>query len=233
MVIDKTAQGRRTFTPREDTGAGGVLTRFRLSARTDAAAGRDEADDLSCGAPNGAGDVPKNRIGHGASSTPPFGCDGTARPDVGTPGRDFGATPAAPTCAAPSPFDPAAHVACTRSPFTVAPGAPSFGCPHTAHTSPVTLRLPGLEAGCVEQVRLRLTGKLGLAFELANRDGLPARGARRIALGKAEPRPRWPLGRQETVPDALTYFRAKRVFIHDRESRQRLPLQPSEHRVNI
>jgi len=97
MVIDKTAQGRRTFTPREDTGAGGVLTRFRLSARTDAAAGRDEADDLSCGAPNGAGDVAKNRIGHGASSTPPFGCDvGTARPDVGTSGRDFGATAAAP-----------------------------------------------------------------------------------------------------------------------------------------
>src|SRR5262249_62411155 len=88
---------------------------------------------------------------------------------------------------------------------------------------------PGLEAGRMEQVRPRLTGKLRLAFELANCDGLPARGARRIALGKAEPCPRGPLGRQKTFPDALTYFRAKRVFIHDRESHPRLHLQPREH----
>src|SRR5262249_25008389 len=58
----------------------------------------------------------RNRIGHGAQSTPPFGWDvGTASPDVGTPGRDFAATAAAPARAAPSPFDLAAHVAWTRS----------------------------------------------------------------------------------------------------------------------
>src|SRR5439155_11554227 len=128
MVIDKTAQGRRTFTPREDTGAGGVLTRFRLSARTDAAAGRDEADDLSCGTPNGAGDVPKK------------------------------------------PHRPRRVIHAT-----------------------VRVRRRDGEAGC-RNVRARLRG-----------DGRCT---------------------------AVTYFRAERVFIHDRESHPRLPLQPSEHRVN-
>jgi len=206
MVIDKTAQGRRTFPPGAQRGR---TRRPDAMKRMTSPAERRMVPETSR----------RNRTGHDAPDTPSSGrARGTLNLEVGAP------------AAAPSPFDPAAHVACTRSPLTVAPGAPSFGwSTHGAHEPGHALRLPGLEAGCVEQVRPRLTGKLGLAFELANRDGLPARGARRIALGKAEPRPRWPLGRQETVPDTLTYFRAKRVFIHDRESHPRLPLQPSEH----
>src|SRR5207245_9937191 len=114
MVIDKTAQGRRTFPPGAQRGR---TRRPDAMKRMTSPAERRMVPETSR----------RNRTGHDAPDTPSSGrARGTLNLEVGAP------------AAAPSPFDPAAHVACTRSPLTVAPGAPSFGCPHTAHTSPVT-----------------------------------------------------------------------------------------------